>query len=142
MSNIKDEWITISNYRIEKAEKIIEEAKILLNNNKIEGTINRSYYTIFTIARSLTILFGKDSKKHSGIIWVFDKYVIKTGILDKQFSKIIHSAFDLRSDTDYKDFAVVNLEDAKKQVENAKLFLEEIKKIRDKIIKGDIKIKI
>ncbi len=68
MSNIKDEWITISNYRIEKAEKIIEEAKILLNNNKIEGTINRSYYTIFTIARSLTILFGKDSKKHSGII--------------------------------------------------------------------------
>ena len=142
MNNIKDEWITISNYRIEKAEKIIEEAKILLNNNKIEGTINRSYYSIFTIARSLAILFGKDSKKNSGIISIFDKYFIKTGILDKQFSKIIHSAFDLRSDADYKDFVPVNLEDAKNQFENAKLFLEEIKKIRGKIIKGDIEVKI
>ena len=142
MNNIRDEWIAISNYRIEKAEKIIEEAEILLNNDKIEGTINRSYYSIFAIARSLTILLGKDSKKHSGIISIFDKYFVKAGILDKRFSKIIHSAFDLRSDADYKDFAPVNLADAKNQFENAKLFLKETKEIREKIIKGDIEVKI
>ena len=44
---------------------------------------------------------------------------VKAGIFDKEFSKLIDSAFRLREKADYEDFYIVALEDAKKQIEKA-----------------------
>ena len=61
-----------------------------------DGSINRSYYAIFNALRSLLSLAKLDSKKHSGMLSLFDEYFAKTAIFDKRFSEIAHTAFDSR----------------------------------------------
>ena len=62
------------------------------------------------------------------MIAYFQQNYIKTGIFDKKFSRMISDAFDVRMDSDYEDFFVYSHDDVEKQLGNAKLFYEEMKK--------------
>ncbi len=52
---------------------------------------------------------------------------MKTGAFDKKYSKYISQAFQIRNNTDYADFFLVSLQDAKEQYERAEEFVEVIK---------------
>ncbi|MDE7022091.1 MAG: hypothetical protein K2P23_14500 [Lachnospiraceae bacterium] len=54
----------------------------------------------------------------------FQKEYIKTGKLDKKYSKFISQAFQIRNNTDYADFFLVSQEDAKEQYERALKFYD------------------
>lgn len=64
-----------------------------------------------------------DSRKHTGVISLFNLHFVKTGILPKEFRKIIVSAQDLRLASDYDDFYVVSKEDAELSIVNARTFI-------------------
>jgi uncharacterized protein (UPF0332 family) len=67
----------LSDYRLSKARELVDEAKLLFDNKRYDGCINRSYYAIFSAIRSLLALVGLDSRKHSGIISYFDRLFVK-----------------------------------------------------------------
>ncbi len=94
----------LSKYRLDKANTLLTQAELLLNNKQYDGSVNRSYYAIFNTVRALLALVGLDSQSHRGVISFFDRYFVKTGIFEKQYSKIVHQAFDSRQDSDYEDF--------------------------------------
>ena len=48
----------------------------------------------------------------------------------KEFSDIIGSAFEIRSDTDYEDFYIVSKIEAEQQTEDAKIFLDAVENYR------------
>jgi uncharacterized protein (UPF0332 family) len=56
-----------------------------------------------------------DYKKHSAVISFFSKNYLKTSKLDPKLSQIIQRAFNIRNDSDYKDFFVVSRDDAQNQ---------------------------
>lgn len=60
------------------------------------------------------------------MISYFQKEYIKTGILDKEYSKYISSAFQIRNNCDYADFFLVSKEVALEQYEKANKFVAEI----------------
>jgi uncharacterized protein len=68
----------LAKYRYEMAVEKLEAAKILKENGFFRDSISRSYYAIFTGARSLLAIKKKDSAKHSGIISLFNRYFVKT----------------------------------------------------------------
>lgn len=103
-----------------------------------DGSINRSYYAIFYSIRSILALIGLDSKKHSGVLSIFDRYFVKMGIFEKKFSRMAHTAFDVRQDCDYEDFFVPSEDDAKTQYSKAEIFVAEIEQKRQKIINKQI----
>jgi uncharacterized protein (UPF0332 family) len=113
--------LTLSKYRLSKAQKVLEVAISNLNNGHIEDSLNRSYYSIFHSMRAVLALEEFDSKKHSGIIARFRENYIRTGLFDVSFSNIIGNAFEMRNDSDYEDFYIISKEDAQIQIENAKL---------------------
>jgi len=78
---------------------------------------------MFTAVRALLAIEGQDFSKHAGVIVYFQKEYIKTGKFDKKFSKYISQAFQIRNNTDYADFFIVSLQDAKEQYERAREFL-------------------
>lgn len=129
--------IDLSKYRIDKAYDLLSQSEILFKNQKYDGSINRSYYAIFNAIRSLLALVKLDSSSHAGVLSFFDRYFVKTGIFQKEFSKIAHAAFDSRQDYDYEDFYVPTKEQAKKQLEDAKLFIEEAENKRVSIMQGE-----
>lgn len=91
------------------------------------GSINRSYYAIFTTTRALLAENEIDFKKHSAVISYFRQNYIKTGIFEVTLSKYIGDAFKFRNDCDYEDFVIVSREDAETQYQHAVEFYETIK---------------
>jgi len=113
-------------YRYEMAVEKLNAAKVLEENGFYKDSISRSYYAIFSGARSLLALENKDSTKHSGIISLFNRHFIKTKLVDKKYSKILAKAKIYRERGDYGDFYVVSEEEVIEQIENAEIFLKEI----------------
>ena len=68
----------------------------------------------------------------------FDRYFVKTGLFEKKFSVIIHTAFDTRQDNDYEDFYVPSKDEAQEQYDNAILLLNEIEGKRELFIQGNL----
>lgn len=76
--------------------------------------------------KSVVILDGFDSSKHSGIIAYFNQNYVKTGIFPKEISKIIKAASENREKADYHDFFVASKEEAENQIERAREFSAQI----------------
>lgn len=115
-------------YRLEMAEERLHSSKVLLEAGSYKDSIGRSYYAMFTAVRALLAMEGQDFSKHAGVIAYFQKEFVKTGKVDRKYSKYISQAFQIRNNTDYADFFIVSTQDAKEQYEKAKEFLKVIVK--------------
>lgn len=122
---------TLFLYRLEQAEETLSEAGKMVELNFSPRTIiNRSYYSMFYVLLALFLKTDINTKtsKHIGVISFFDKEFIKTGKINKRYSKTLHDAFDARQEGDYKEFVELSSEEAAAYVKLAKEFLEGIKK--------------
>ena len=115
-------------YRLEMAKERLHSSEILLKDGSYKDSIGRSYYAMFTSVRALLAMEGQDFSKHAGVIAYFQKEFVKIGKFDKKYSKYISQAFQIRNNTDYADFFIVSMQDAKEQYDKAKEFLEVIEK--------------
>lgn len=99
-------------YRLSQSRESLKEAEILLQAGmSFRFVMNRLYYSMFYVVLALFAQNKLSSSKHIGIISLFDKEYIKTGIFDKELSKILHRAFELRQKGDYLEQIDVTLED-------------------------------
>ena len=69
---------------MKQAKKNIADAKNLLEENRVESSINRSSYAIFHAIRAVAALDGFDSYKHSGTIASLIKCTWKEDFLIKR----------------------------------------------------------
>lgn len=119
---------TLSKYRLLSSKETLEEAEALLIIGKYKGANNRAYYAIFHSLRAVLALDGLDSRKHSGVISMFNEHYIKTKIFTSNYGKIVANASAIRNNSDYDDFYIATIEQAQKQVEEAKLFYNAVEK--------------
>ncbi|MBE9063552.1 HEPN domain-containing protein [cf. Phormidesmis sp. LEGE 11477] len=70
-------------YRLAEAKETIEEAKLLLEYIAFRGSINRSYYAMLYALLGLLATRGLGTSKHSGVISLFDREFVKTGLLQR-----------------------------------------------------------
>jgi len=91
-------------YRLGEAEETLSDAKAMLANG-VSGraVVNRAYYAMFYAVIALLIAMKSDHKtsKHSGIISIFDREIVHSGLLGREFSRMLHRAFDARQESDY-----------------------------------------
>lgn len=127
--------INLAKHRLETAEEKLKASKLLLSGNLYKDSIGRSYYAIFLASRAVLALESKDFSKHACVIACFQKDYVKEGIFDKQYSKIIMEAFQIRNKSDYDDYYIVSKTDAEEQLEKAKLFYQEMRLYIEKEIK-------
>ena len=112
--------IDLAKYRLDRAKEDLETAADNLENGKFRASVNRSYYAVFHSIRALTALDHFDSSKHSGVIAFFNQHYVKTGVFDKELSKMIDSCYRLREKADYDDFYLVAKDEAAQQLGKAK----------------------
>lgn len=121
--------IDLADYRLEKAKERLQSAETLIAAGSFGDSVGRSYYAIFTAARALLALKGLDSKKHSGVISLFNITFIKSGLLDKEAYQIIANAKAKRERADYEDFVEFSHDEAANQLAKAKEFIEKVKQV-------------
>ena len=131
-----DKIKALSKYRIEKAIEDLESAEITLQHNKLAQSTNRSYYAIFHAVRALLAFDKFDSKRHSSIIGYFNQNYIASEKIDKEYYRMLASAFEVRTKSDYQDFYVVSKYEAEAQLESANKFIEMIQDYIEKNMVG------
>ena len=102
---MREEWVELSKYRMEKAEAALQSANRELEAEDYASANNRAYYSIFHAMRAVLALNGEDYKKHSGVISKFSSDFLKTEKIPKEYSKLITNASLIRNRSDYEDFS-------------------------------------
>jgi hypothetical protein len=125
----KEEKKTLSKYRLEKAERLLEDARLLFRESRWESSINRSYYAALSAAKAALILFGVDPKTHEGVKTMFSMKLISNRLIAQEYGKWFRNLLSEREDVDYADYVTVDAPDAEEALHNASLFIKKIKAV-------------
>jgi len=131
--------LTLVKYRISLADEVLMDAKKLYEaRGSARSVANRSYYAMFYAVLSLLATIGQASAKHSGVISLFDREFVKSGLFPKEMSKTLHRAFELRQEGDYGEAtAAINMEEAQELLGSSEAFIITIQTyLKDKILRG------
>ena len=125
---MKEENLILIRYRLEQADASIKEAQVLLEKGmSLRSVMNRLYYAMFYAVLALLQEKQLGTAKHTGAISLFDREYIKTSIFDKELSKTLHRAFELRQKGDYMEQAEVTQSDIDEMVLKATDFVNKVK---------------
>jgi len=116
----------LSARRLERAHSHLKSARDLLANEDFADSVSRSYYAIFQAARALLAAAGLESRKHSGVVSLFNQHFVKTGRISKEFGAVLKDAWRQREIADYSDVAEFTREDAEAQLRDAETFVKRI----------------
>ncbi|OGW50703.1 MAG: hypothetical protein A2Z50_02235 [Nitrospirae bacterium RBG_19FT_COMBO_42_15] len=114
-------------YRLSQARDSIKEADVLLREGmSCRSVMNRLYYAMFYGVLALLQNRQIGTSKHSGAVSLFDKEFIKTGMFNKEYSKALHRAFELRQKGDYMEQSEVTKQDIDEIRPKAEEFLNKV----------------
>jgi uncharacterized protein (UPF0332 family) len=116
---------------LRKAERALDEAKMLMAASKTEGACNRAYYAMFDAAHAALFAVGRELpdaliKTHHTLIGEFGKSLVLGGHLDAQFGRALNRGHDIRLLADYNT-EPPSIEDAQWLVEQADAMLAAVK---------------
>ena len=122
------DWRELARHRLDMARKKFASACLLLDQGHFADAASRAYYAMLHGARALLATKGLDSRKHSGIISLFNLHFIKTGVVTKELGTYLLSSKDMREESDYNEFYIVNKTDIFLVIQQARAFLDAIEK--------------
>lgn len=115
-------------HRIETAREDLEAARLNFESGQYRTSNNRAYYAIFRAISACLALEFKAYKQHAQTIGVFNKDFVHNGIFPKEISRKISRAQEVRHASDYDDFYIVSVEEAKEQLETAEEVVDMVEK--------------
>lgn len=121
--------VDLSQYRFEKAQRLLKDARSLFDSGSYESSVNRSYYALLTASRTVLILRGVDAETHEGIKTMLSKEFIRRGLLPKEFGETFRSIQARRVDSDYGDYVEIGKDEALDSLKRAERFLQKIEEL-------------
>ena len=122
----KDQLTALLRYRMEQANETLREAEILFNQSAYRGVINRAYYAMFYSVLALLATKKLGTSKHSGVIGLFDREFVKTGLFARNLSRALRLTFDRRQTHDYGELTEISEQIAQETLNDAKVFISAV----------------
>jgi len=113
-------------YKLERSLETLEEAKLMLQSSHLFGAANRIYYACFYAVSALLLSKDLSSPKHSGVLSLFNKHFVKTGLIPVELGKFYSRLFDTRLESDYADLITLTLEEIRDNVKTAEIFISAV----------------
>jgi uncharacterized protein (UPF0332 family) len=112
---------------MDKAEKALASARLLLDANDSDGAVNRAYYAMFNGALAALLWAGihDHHKTHGGLIGSFGRHLVQTGHLAPEIGRSFNRIQELRLTGDYLTIPVP-LDNARSAVQEAAAFVDAI----------------
>ena len=97
--------VTAASY-MQKAERALDEARVLLREAKTEGACSRAYYAMHDAAHAALLATGHEApdapiKTHHSLIAEFGKKLVLGGQMDAAFGRAFNKVQDTRQLADY-----------------------------------------
>jgi uncharacterized protein (UPF0332 family) len=86
----------------EQAAECVEDARILLENDRLAAAVTRIYYAMFHAATAALLARGIRRRSHHAMLAAFGQNFIKTGEVDERFYRDLRAAFERRQQADYE----------------------------------------
>ena len=120
---------TVAGY-MQKAQRALDEARLLLGAQMTEGACNRAYYAMHDAAHAALFATGHETpdeliKTHHSLIAAFGKELVLGGLIDAGFGRAFNKVQDVRRLADYSD-EPPPLAEAQSAVEQAETFIAAI----------------
>jgi uncharacterized protein (UPF0332 family) len=112
---------------LQRAEKAVKSAELLLKEGDFDSSVSRSYYAMFYATEALLLTKELKFSSHRSVISLFGEHFIKTGIFKPEMGKSLRNAFDKRLIGDYSFAPQVDEEEAKEVLTWTKEFVKEIR---------------
>jgi len=116
-------------YRLENADKTLNEISLHIQNELWNTAINRLYYACFYAVSALLINSSIETQTHAGARRMLSLHFTKTGKLPTEWSKFYTDLFENRQTGDYADFVNFERETVEELYEQAKIFVKTIKQL-------------
>ena len=112
---------------IEKAERSLGVARLLLDKGDYDFAVSRAYYAMFYCAKAMLLAKGVTTKKHSSTISLFCEKFVKSGEFSEELASYLIDAFRKRQIGDYDVFIMPTKDEAEDLINKADLFVKEVK---------------
>ncbi|MCL4516600.1 MAG: HEPN domain-containing protein [Firmicutes bacterium] len=109
------------------AENALKESQALLSLDLYAGAVSRAYYAMFYMASAVLRTKELEFSKHSAVIAAFGQHFVKTGLVPKNYQKLLLDAFDVRQRADDQILLGVSKEMAQSAYNASKSFVEGLK---------------
>ena len=103
MSLNDEEKRAVVAYRLDKANKTLDDAKKVIELELWATAANRLYYAAYYAVSALLLVNGLNAKTHDGIIRLFNMHYIKTEKIDLELGRQYNRLFTMRITGDYGD---------------------------------------
>lgn len=119
--------IELAKYRYSLAEETYRSAKMCFDNGFYRDCINRAYYAVFYGVRGVLALEGTDFKRHKDVVAYFNKEFVATGRFPGEMGRRLARLKMKREESDYNDFFVASIDEARAQLQTVEYILLLIK---------------
>jgi uncharacterized protein (UPF0332 family) len=114
-----------------KAERALDEARLLLRDKKTEGACSRAYYAMHDAAHAALLATGFETpdaiiKTHHSLIAEFGKRLVLGGQIDAAHGRAFNKAQEIRLLADYSA-EPPSLDDAQRVVGQAESFVAAVR---------------
>jgi len=117
---------------VRKSERALKTARLALSSGDFDNAVNRSFYSMFDIARAALLEAGvaedKLPRTHGGLIDAFRQHAVQTGKFDKDMAADMSRIESHRIRADYTGFEIEpNV--AAEAVTKAEVFVQNIERV-------------
>ena len=134
MSLTFDERKAIVSYRLEKAQRLMEQAKGIAPLKYWETVANRLYYAAYNAVSALLIANGDEAQTHNGIIRIFGLHFVKVGRVSNEMGNLYKTLYSMRLTGDYDDFSYLSEENVMPLVSPTEDFISSISALANSLI--------
>lgn len=108
---------------IQKAQRYIRSAELLIADGDNESAVSRLYYAMFYCAEAALLTKELSYSSHKGVLSGFGEHFVKTGIFDRHLGRNLNLAFEKRQLGDYEYTFVFEAEEVQQLLTNAQEFV-------------------
>ena len=121
-------------YRLARAEEALKAARMTIDGGLPMSAVNRVYYACFYAVSALLHTAGVASSKHGGVISLFERHWVKTGLIPVEMGRFYRSLFKRRQRGDYDDLVTFERPEVQEMLAQAEEFVKTIsEKAREKM---------
>lgn len=126
MSLNDEEREAIVTYRIEKAQRSLNDIHKVFPLEVWGIVANRMYYALYYAASALLISDKHQVSTHKGVISLLNQYYVRTGLLSKEDGNLFGNVIAFRQGSDYDDFIDASEDDVNRYLSKVELLVEKI----------------
>ena len=111
---------------IQKAQRYIRSAELLIADGDNESAVSRLYYAMFYCAEATLLTKDLSYSSHKGVLSGFGEHFIKTGIFERQMGRNLNLAFEKRQLGDYEYTFIFEPDEVQQLLRNAQSFTDTV----------------